>query len=97
MKESVHPKSHLVSINCASCSNVIAFTSTMKAKESSVDICSKCHPFYIGSKSLTSIKGRAEKFSSKVETAMNKSTAVKEDKKEKAKKQPKALSSFEDL
>ena len=45
MKEGIHPKYYKTTIRCA-CGNVIETGST---KENiTVEICSKCHPFYTG-------------------------------------------------
>ena len=49
MKEGIHPKYEQTTIRCA-CGAVIETGSTKK--DIKVEICSKCHPFYTGSRSL---------------------------------------------
>ena len=48
MKEGIHPKYYKTTIRCA-CGNVIEVGSTRE--NISVEICSKCHPFYTGKQS----------------------------------------------
>ena len=48
MKEGIHPKYEQTTIRCA-CGNV--FTTGSTKKDIRVEICSKCHPFYTGSRS----------------------------------------------
>ena len=49
MKEGIHPKYQEVEVTCA-CGNKFMSGSTSKAIK--VEVCSKCHPFYTGSKRL---------------------------------------------
>lgn len=59
MKEGIHPKYSDTTIKCA-CGNVIETGST---KENiTVEICSKCHPFFTGKQKLVDTGGRVEKF-----------------------------------
>lgn len=78
MKKETHPVMREVHFSCASCNNSFKILSTLKSEEVAIDICSQCHPFYIGATSQQSIKGRAEKLSSKFnagkETISNKKT-----------------------
>ena len=48
MKEGIHPKYYKTTIRCA-CGNVIETGSTRE--NITVEICSKCHPFYTASRS----------------------------------------------
>lgn len=68
MKKGIHLEVTNTVFTCASCNSRFDITSTLKASEVTIDICSKCHPFYIGSTSQQTIKGRAEKLSSKFAT-----------------------------
>ncbi|WP_033159923.1 50S ribosomal protein L31 [Mycoplasmoides alvi] len=68
MKKGIHLESTKTIFTCASCNSKFDITSTLSATEVTIDICSKCHPFYIGSTSQQTIKGRAEKLSSKFAT-----------------------------
>ncbi|MDO5033591.1 MAG: 50S ribosomal protein L31 [Eubacteriales bacterium] len=59
MKEKIHPKYGKCIVKCA-CGETFETGST---KESlSVDICSKCHPFYTGRQKLVDTGGRVDKF-----------------------------------
>ncbi|MBE7010563.1 MAG: 50S ribosomal protein L31 [Ruminococcaceae bacterium] len=59
MKEGIHPNYVDTTIKCA-CGNVIETGST---KENiTVEICSKCHPFFTGKQKLVDTGGRVEKF-----------------------------------
>ena len=59
MKEGIHPNYYDTTIKCA-CGEVISVGST---KENiTVEICSKCHPFFTGKQKLVDTGGRVEKF-----------------------------------
>lgn len=59
MKEKIHPKYGKCVVKCA-CGETFETGST---KENlSVDICSKCHPFYTGRQKLVDTGGRVDKF-----------------------------------
>ena len=59
MKEGIHPQYFDTTIKCA-CGNVIETGST---KENiTVEIFSKCHPFFTGKQKLVDTGGRVEKF-----------------------------------
>ncbi|WP_027123820.1 50S ribosomal protein L31 [Mycoplasmoides pirum] len=96
MKKDIHLKTTDTLFTCASCNTKFNITSTLEANEVTIDICSHCHPFYIGGTSQQNIKGRAEKLSSKFATGketINNSFVkkVKEKLFKKSSKQPKTL------
>ena len=63
MKDNIHPNYQPTTIRCA-CGNVIETGSTKK--DIKVEICSKCHPFYTGSKRLMVEQGgQIDKFKKK--------------------------------
>ena len=62
MREGIHPDYAETTIKCA-CGNVIKTGSTRK--DISVEICSKCHPFFTGKQKLVDTGGRVEKFRKK--------------------------------
>ena len=62
MKEGIHPKYEQTTIRCA-CGAVIETGSTKK--DITVEICSKCHPFYTGKQKLVDTSGRVDKFNKK--------------------------------
>jgi large subunit ribosomal protein L31 len=59
MKAKIHPKYFDTTVKCA-CGNVIEVGSTKK--DISVEICSKCHPFFTGKQKLIDTAGRIERF-----------------------------------
>jgi len=62
VKEGIHPKYEQTKIRCA-CGEVIETGSTKK--DITVEICSKCHPFFTGKQKLVDTSGRVEKFNRK--------------------------------
>jgi len=76
MRQKIHPKLYDVKITCG-CGNVIETRSTKK--EISVEVCSKCHPFYTGSQKFVDTAGRVERFQKKYQWSaeMAKSAAAK--------------------
>ena len=62
MKEGIHPNYQQTNIRCA-CGNIIESGSTKK--HLTVEICSKCHPFYTGKQKLVDTSGRVDKFNKK--------------------------------
>jgi large subunit ribosomal protein L31 len=59
MKKKLHPKYVPCVITCA-CGNRIETRSTVE--KISVDLCSKCHPFFTGRQKIVDSAGRVEKF-----------------------------------
>ena len=59
MKKEVHPEYVEGTVKCACGSEFKVLT--MK-KESSVDICSTCHPFFTGKQKLVDTEGRVDRF-----------------------------------
>ncbi|MBF0496744.1 MAG: 50S ribosomal protein L31 [Deltaproteobacteria bacterium] len=66
MKKDIHPPYHTTKIRCA-CGNELETGSTIK--DISVEICSKCHPFFTGKQKLVDSAGRVERFIRKYERA----------------------------
>ena len=56
MKSGIHPNYQPTTIRCA-CGAVI--------EDITVEICSKCHPFYTGKQKLVDTSGRVDKFNKK--------------------------------
>ena len=65
MKKELHPVINDVSVRCA-CGH--SFRSISTKEEISIDICSKCHPFYTGQQKFIDTAGRIEKFSKRYAT-----------------------------
>ncbi len=63
MKEGIHPNYKEIDVICA-CGNTFKTGST--TDQIKVEVCSKCHPFYTGSKRLmVEAGGRVDKFKKK--------------------------------
>ncbi|MGB0360371.1 MAG: 50S ribosomal protein L31 [Endozoicomonas sp.] len=60
MKQDIHPNYELIDVTC-SCGNVIKTRSTL-CKPLSIEVCSKCHPFYTGTQKVMDTGGRIERF-----------------------------------
>ena len=71
-------KSGNINYNCVSCGKSYNLISTLDVENYSVDVCSNCHPFYLGVTSGQQAKGRSEKLMSK----FNKGKIVAKAKKE---------------
>ena len=67
MKTGIHPTYYAdATITCA-CGNVITAGSVIK--EQKTDVCSACHPFYTGKKTLVDRAGRVDRFKAKMAKA----------------------------
>ena len=62
MKKGIHPDYKPTTIKCA-CGAVYETGSTKQ--NITVEICSKCHPFYTGKQKLVDTSGRVDKFNKK--------------------------------
>ena len=62
MKKEIHPEYKETSIKCA-CGSEVTVGSTKT--DITVEICSKCHPFYTGKQKLVDSAGRIERFKRK--------------------------------
>jgi large subunit ribosomal protein L31 len=63
MKTGIHPDYAEINVTC-SCGNEFKTKSTV-GKDLSLDVCSKCHPFYTGKQKLLDTAGRVDKFRQK--------------------------------
>ncbi len=59
MREGIHPNYVESTIKCA-CGNEINTRSTKE--KISIDVCSKCHPFFTGKQKLVDAGGRVDRF-----------------------------------
>ena len=59
MKKDIHPKYGESVVRCA-CGET--FTTGSTKEELSVEICSKCHPFFTGKQKLVDSGGRVDRF-----------------------------------
>ena len=60
MKQDLHPKYEEITATC-SCGNKIQTRSTL-CQDLSIEVCSKCHPFYTGTQKVMDTGGRIERF-----------------------------------
>ncbi len=73
--KNIHPTMTDTSFECASCGSKFQIKTTLKEDKHPIDVCSKCHPFYIGKVANKQLRGRSEKLSSKFEAGkMNMNT-----------------------
>mgnify|MGYP006282144881 FL=1 len=77
MKKEIHPEYQDVEITCI-CGNKIKTRSTKD--KISVEICSKCHPFFTGKQKLVDTAGRIDRFRRKYGDYRKKSTEEKKGK-----------------
>ena len=91
MNKKIQPKVHEVTYKCASCGAEYKIMSTLNVDTMSIDVCSNCHPFYIGKTQNQKVKGRAEKLSAKFEAGKKtiENKPVKAEKKTRANKKAK--------
>ncbi len=59
MKKDIHPVFQEIEVKCA-CGAVYKLQSTRK--EMRLDLCSACHPFFTGKRTILDTTGRVEKF-----------------------------------
>jgi len=71
MKEKIHPQYFPQAKVVCSCGNTFTVGSTKK--EISVELCSKCHPFYTGEQRVVDTAGRVERFRRRYEKTEKKS------------------------
>ncbi|MBI4239870.1 50S ribosomal protein L31 [Candidatus Uhrbacteria bacterium] len=72
MKTDIHPTYYADAVIKCACGNKIEVGSTVE--ETSVELCSKCHPFYTGKQKLVDTAGRVERF--KKRTALKETAAA---------------------
>jgi large subunit ribosomal protein L31 len=61
MQKNIHPKYSDIEVTC-SCGNKFSTRSTFKDAVMTVDVCSKCHPFYTGKQKILDTAGQVDKF-----------------------------------
>ncbi len=64
MQADIHPDYNQIQVNC-SCGHSFKTGSTLKKDSLSIEVCSKCHPFYTGKQKLVDTAGRVDKFRQK--------------------------------
>lgn len=88
MKSDIHPQYQKTHVTCISCETKFETHSTVPEIE--VEVCSQCHPFYTGKRTLVDTAGRVEKFRMKMEKkAELENQGISPKKEDKSKKQSK--------
>ncbi|AEW45954.1 50S ribosomal protein L31 [Mycoplasma haemocanis str. Illinois] len=64
-------KPAIVTFSCTSCGKKYEILSAHKESTVNIDICSNCHPFYLGQTNLSRSLGPAEKLKSKFDAGKN--------------------------
>lgn len=62
MQADIHPQYNEIKVQC-SCGN--SFMTRSTGGDLSLDICSKCHPFYTGKMKIIDTAGRVDRFKQK--------------------------------
>lgn len=65
MKSDLHPTYQDTKVTCTSCGT--EFMTRSVRTEITVEVCSNCHPFYTGKRTLVDTAGRVEKFRMKMQ------------------------------
>ena len=60
MKADIHPRYEEITARC-SCGNEIKTRSTL-AQDITIDVCSRCHPFFTGKQKIVDSGGRVDRF-----------------------------------
>lgn len=63
MKKGIHPDYKEIKVSC-SCGNAFVTSSTL-GHDLSLEVCSKCHPFYTGKQKIVDTAGRVDRFKQK--------------------------------
>ncbi len=74
MKVGIHPEIKNTKVTCLGCG--ANFESTSTVDQISVDVCSKCHPFYTGKQKLVDTAGRVDRFRARTKTAQSQKEAL---------------------
>ena len=72
MKKGIHPEYRTCKVTCA-CGETFEVQSNKD--DITVEVCSKCHPFYTGKQSRASRAGRVDKFNKKYGYTQNETAA----------------------
>jgi len=98
MKKNIHPTYYPNAKTTCACGAVFVIGSTQK--ETAVEICSQCHPFYTGKKKTLDTTGRVDRFNKiakksaklKEEIQKNKAARLKKEKVKNTKKEESKIS-----
>lgn len=68
MKKNFHPPTQIVKFHCSSCQSAFKILSTIQQKEVTIEVCSGCHPYYLGKSNVIRVTGKAERLIGKFDT-----------------------------
>jgi len=95
MKSKIHPQYFEdATVTCA-CGNT--FTTGSTKQKITVEVCSKCHPFYTGEARFIDIKGRVDSFKKKQQFAKQYKTTSKNKKQKKEEKEERKVKTLKEL
>ena len=93
MKKDIHPKyNDNLTITC-SCGNSFSTGSTLMEDNITVDICSKCHPFYTGEQKIVDTDNIVKKYEERLEKSKKLSFTTKKEKMAKRRAKMESMSS----
>jgi len=95
MKKQIHPQVFIAKVTCSACGNT--FTTQSTKEQISVEVCSKCHPFYTGEHRFLDVKGRVDTFQKRQEFAKKYKTNNQNKKDKKQVKEEKQMKSLREL
>jgi len=81
MKQEIHPDYKEIKVTC-SCGNSFVTRSTAGKDKLSIEVCSKCHPFYTGKQKIIDTAGRVDRFKQKYKSRLSPKPADQSDKSE---------------
>lgn len=93
MKKDIHPKYNNNLVITCSCGNTVTTGSTLQNETLSVEICSKCHPFYTGEQKIVDTDNLVKKYEERIEKSKSMSFRSKKEKMEQRRKKFEQLSS----
>mgnify|MGYP002079571737 CR=1 FL=1 len=80
MKKDIHPKyNDNLTVTC-SCGNSFVTGSTLQDESLTVEICSKCHPFYTGEQKIVDTDNLVKKYETRLEKSKKMSFRTKKEK-----------------
>ena len=97
MKTEIQPKTQIVTFKCASCGSEFKIESTYHNEVCNIDVCSHCHPWYVGKTSSTANVAKSDKLTKKFETGKQFKTTKKPASAKEASKTSKKMNGFSDL
>lgn len=80
MKKDIHPQYNSNLVVTCSCGNSFTTGSTLQDDSVTIDICSKCHPFYTGEQKIVDTDNVVRKYEERLEKSKKMSFSSKKEK-----------------